>query len=192
MITGTVFLFDWYGIVLLNVNRNLISNSIKRVDCKCTHKDFCCRRSTLTDKMQNGFVEFNGNGWRNIQKAVTVKTFYGSTKGRYDTVLVSEDKDEEKCHSINTLKEISGWFAKALVLVRVVSGELENDICELHEKKSCIECVYDAGKERCFVQWYEVLDEKFSWWTKSTEKNLVSSGSGGTRMIVSVPTKNIS
>lgn len=120
----------------------------------------CCRTPTLTDKMQNCFVVFEDDARRNIQRAVTAKSLYVSSKGRYSKVLLSGDKDRDKSDSIRSSKENSVWFAKSLAFVRVRSEELENSICKLHKKKSRIECAYNADKELCVVQWFEVFDGK--------------------------------
>lgn len=52
---------------------------------------------------------------------MTENSFYGVSKGHYDIILVSEEKDKGGNVSANSLTEISVWFAKALAFVRTKS-----------------------------------------------------------------------
>lgn len=46
---------------------------------------------------RNGFMLIIDNHrWRNVQRAVTMSSFHVSSKGLYDTVLVSGDNDRNK------------------------------------------------------------------------------------------------
>ncbi|NJK52916.1 MAG: hypothetical protein HC936_08975 [Leptolyngbyaceae cyanobacterium SU_3_3] len=119
-----------------------------------------CRAPTLRDRVKNGFVEFDDDGWRVIQRAVATDSFYGSSEGRYDTVLVSGEEDSDIPKNGCRSRKISVWIGKVLSFLRIASDVLENGLCPSHKKTCCIKCAYDAGKELCFVQWYEVLSNK--------------------------------
>lgn len=77
----------------------------------------CCRTPTSTDKKQNGLVKLEDNGWRTIQRSVAEKSFYGFSKERYDTVLVSRERNGEENLCQKSSKEISLWFGKALAFL---------------------------------------------------------------------------
>lgn len=58
----------------------------------------------MINKKRNGFIVIGDDEWRTIQKVVTAKSFYGSSTGRYDTVLVSRDRNEETIVAESILK----------------------------------------------------------------------------------------
>lgn len=82
--------------------------------------------------------------------------------------------------SIDIPAEISVWFANPLAFVRAESGELENAICKLQYKKSCLDCSYDSGTELYMVQYDKVLDETCLNVDKN-ERKFVVIGSKGIR-----------
>lgn len=83
---------------------------------------------------------------------VTVKSFYGSSTGHYDTVLVSVERNEEIIVGESNSKEVPVRFGKALAFESIELEELESGICETHGKSSRLNCTYNAKKELCIAQ----------------------------------------
>lgn len=54
-----------------------------------------CGTPAVKKRVANGFAKINNEGCRIVQGAVAMKSFYGSSERRYDTVLVHEENRED-------------------------------------------------------------------------------------------------
>lgn len=93
-----------------------------------------CGEPTLKDRVNNGLVEFVDDGWRVVQRAVATESSHGSSEGRYDTVVVSGEMQENKSKTCHCSVKISVWLEKGLAFLRVVSDALETILCARHKK----------------------------------------------------------
>lgn len=86
-----------------------------------------------------------------------MQSFYRSSEGRYDTVLVSKEKREDRSENCGSSEKISVWLGKGLAFLRVALDAIENTLCPTHKKKCCVKFAYSCVKELCFIQWYEAI-----------------------------------
>lgn len=116
-----------------------------------------CRVPTSKDEVNNGFVEFNGIGWKVVQRAVAMKSFYGPSEGQYGTALVFPEKQKHRSENSCSPEKISVWLRKALVFSRVALDALENglrlrhikellEVCLRHKKEASLHSVVQSHK----------------------------------------------
>lgn len=55
---------------------------------------FSCRAPTFRNKKRDGFTKFINGGWRVVQRALAVESFYSFSEERHDTVVVSGERPE--------------------------------------------------------------------------------------------------
>lgn len=81
---------------------------------------------------------------RFVQRAAAAERFYGSTYGRFDTVLATKEATENS----QTIKPNScSWcFAKVLCFVKLHETSAAPSCCILHGRKGCIGCNHNPNK----------------------------------------------
>lgn len=97
-----------------------------------------CRVPTVRDGVFDELAEFDSDSWRVVQRAVATKSFYGSSKGWYNTYLVSRGQREDCYENCGRLGKISVWLGKAFAFLRAALNAFENKLCSSHEKKCCV------------------------------------------------------
>lgn len=86
---------------------------------------------------------------------VSAERFYGSSNGRFGTVLVV-NVGMERSHVIYRIGS-SSWFADVLQLINVLDSLRVQSCCPIHGQISCSDCNHNPGNGLCYVQHYEIL-----------------------------------
>lgn len=100
---------------------------------------FSCRGPSLTDLVNNGFAVFIDNSWREVQRAGASQSFYGSSEGKYFTVLVFREMQESGTENSCSLGQISVWCGKALSFLIDALDALEKRVLSEASKIELLE-----------------------------------------------------
>lgn len=128
-------------------------HTIARHQKICVSKSACMhlladgKTPTLNSKEQNVFVVLENNGQKSIQRAVATKSFYGSAKGRYETVLIFGER-KEKSFVQRAQNSFSSDWERRLHLYKL-NRKTWKMLLAKGTKEPSLRCTYDADTELC-------------------------------------------